>query len=155
MAVALVVFDARSETDPLAGVRHSERALRLAQQRQGTPGAPMKKFLVSARNDRGGVSIGEDRLQAILKEFGFDGYSKTSVKEGWEIKQLRAAIEQAIEWERAAGGFVVTTVRGHQVVPTGGKEYGAPPGAGWAASRRVHPSASRNGGQGGEPAGPV
>jgi len=27
----------------------------------------MKKFLVSARNDRGGVSIGEERLNAILK----------------------------------------------------------------------------------------
>jgi GTPase SAR1 family protein len=100
VAVALVVFDARSETDPLAGVRHWERALRLAQQRQGTSGVPMKKFLVSARNDRGGVSIGEDRLQAVLKEFGFDGYFKTSAKEGWEIKELRTAIEQAIEWDK-------------------------------------------------------
>ena len=99
VAVALVVFDARSETDPLAGVRHWERALRLAQQRQGTSGAPMKKFLVSARNDRGGVSIGEERLQAVLKEFGFDGYFKTSAKEGWQVKELRAAIEQAIAWE--------------------------------------------------------
>ena len=100
VAVALVVFDARSETDPLAGVRHWERALRLAQQRQGTSGVPMKKFLVSARNDRGGVSIGEERLLTILKEFGFDGYFKTSAKEGWEIKELRAAIEQAITWEK-------------------------------------------------------
>jgi WD40 repeat protein len=99
VAVALVVFDARSETDPLAGVRHWERALRLAQQRQGSSAVPMKKFLVSARNDRGGVSIGEERLQAVLKEFGFDGYFKTSAKEGWEIKELRAAIEQAIEWD--------------------------------------------------------
>ena len=49
VAVALVVFDARSETDPLAGVRHWERALRLAQQRQGSSCVPMKKFLVSAR----------------------------------------------------------------------------------------------------------
>ena len=99
VAVALVVFDARSETDPLAGVRHWERALRLAQQRQGTSGVPMRKFLVSARNDRGGVSVGEERLQAILNEFGFDGYFKTSAKEGWEVKELRAAIEQAIAWE--------------------------------------------------------
>ena len=99
VAVALVVFDARSETDPLAGVRHWERALRLAQQRQGNSGVPMKKFLVSARNDRGGVSIGEDRLQGILKDFSFDGYFKTSAKEGWEIDNLRAAIERAIAWE--------------------------------------------------------
>lgn len=99
VAVACVIFDGRSETDPLAGVRHWERALRLAQQRQGTSGVPMKKFLVSARNDRGGVSIGEDRVQAILKEFGFDGYFKTSAKEGWAITELRAAIEQAIPWD--------------------------------------------------------
>jgi WD40 repeat protein/class 3 adenylate cyclase/GTPase SAR1 family protein len=99
VAVALVVFDARSEIDPLAGVRHWERALRLAQQRQGTARVPMKKFLVSARNDRGGVSIGEERLQAILKEYGFNGYFKTSAKEGWEVKELRSSIEQAISWE--------------------------------------------------------
>jgi len=99
VAVALVVFDARSETDPLAGVRHWERALRLAQQRQGSSCVPMKKYMVSARNDRGGVSIGEDRLQTVLKDFGFDGYFKTSAKEGWEIKELREAIEQAILWE--------------------------------------------------------
>jgi class 3 adenylate cyclase/GTPase SAR1 family protein len=98
VAVALVVFDARSETDPLAGVRHWERALRLAHQRQRGAGVPMKKFLVSARNDRGGVAIGEERLQAVLKEFGFDGYFKTSAKEGWQIAELRAAIEQAIPW---------------------------------------------------------
>ena len=99
VAVALVVFDARSETDPLAGVRHWERALRLAQQRQGSSCVPMKKYLVSARNDRGGVSIGEERLKTVLKDFGFDGYFKTSAKEGWEIKELREAIEKAIPWE--------------------------------------------------------
>ena len=100
VAVALVVFDARSETDPLAGVRHWERALRLARQRQGGSAIPMKKVLVSARNDRGGISIGEDRLQAILQEFQFDRYFKPSAKEGWAIEELRAAIEQAIAWER-------------------------------------------------------
>lgn len=100
VAVALVVFDARSETDPLAGVRHWERALRLAQQRQGTAGVPMKKLLVSARNDRGGVSVSKERLQALISEFNFDGYFETSAKEGWQIQELRAAIEQAIAWEQ-------------------------------------------------------
>jgi GTPase SAR1 family protein len=35
VAVALVVFDARSETDPFSGVRHWDRALRAAQRVQG------------------------------------------------------------------------------------------------------------------------
>jgi class 3 adenylate cyclase/GTPase SAR1 family protein len=98
VAVALVVFDARSETDPLAGVRHWERALRLAQQRQGAATVPMKKFLVSARTDRGTVSVSKERLEALLKEFGFDGYLETSAKEGWKIEELRQAIEQSIPW---------------------------------------------------------
>ncbi|MBF0283959.1 MAG: hypothetical protein HQL51_05820 [Magnetococcales bacterium] len=99
VAVALVVFDGRSETDPLAGVRHWERALRLAGQRQGAAAPPLKKFLISARNDRGGVAIGEERLQGLLQEYGFDGYFKTSAKEGWAIPELREAIRQAIPWE--------------------------------------------------------
>ncbi len=99
VAVALVVFDACSEIDPLAGVRHWDNALRLAQQRKGISDIPMKKFLVSARNDRGGISIGEDRLQEILKEFGFVGYFETSAKEGWQIKELQEAIKKAIPWE--------------------------------------------------------
>jgi WD40 repeat protein/class 3 adenylate cyclase/GTPase SAR1 family protein len=99
VAVALVVFDARSETDPLAGVRHWERALRLAQQRQGASSVPMKKLLVSARADRGTVAVSKERLEALLKEFGFDGYFETSAKEGWQIKELRQGIEQAIPWD--------------------------------------------------------
>jgi len=100
VAVALVVFDARSETDPLAGVRHWERALRLAQQRLGSLSVPLRKLLVSARNDRGGVSVGDERLRAILEDFGFDGYFRTSAKEGWEIEELRAAIKEAIFWDK-------------------------------------------------------
>jgi WD40 repeat protein/class 3 adenylate cyclase/GTPase SAR1 family protein len=99
VAIAIVVFDARSEIDPLAGVRHWERALRLAQQRQGTSKLPMKKFLVSARTDRGTVSVSKERLQAFRSEFGFDGYFETSAKEGWQIKELQKAIKKSIPWE--------------------------------------------------------
>ncbi len=58
----------------------------------------MKKLLVSARNDRGTVSVSKERLDALLKEFEFDGYFETSAKEGWQIKELRQAIEQGIPW---------------------------------------------------------
>ncbi len=54
VAVALVLFDARSETDPFAGVYHWDRALRQAQRVQGNSALPLKKFLVAARIDRGG-----------------------------------------------------------------------------------------------------
>jgi len=99
VAVALVVFDARSETDPLAGVRHWERALRLARQRQGSAAVPMKTFLVSARTDRGGVSVSKARIEALLEEYGFDEYFETSAKEGWQVADLKEAIRRAVPWE--------------------------------------------------------
>jgi class 3 adenylate cyclase len=71
VAVALVVFDARSETDPLAGVVHWERALRTAHQRQGDEAVPLTKFLVSARADRGGVPVSKERLDEPIKEYSF------------------------------------------------------------------------------------
>ena len=99
IAVALIVFDSRSETDPLAGVRHWERALRVAHQRQGAQAIPIVKFLVSARADRGGVSVSKDRLEALVKEFGFAGYFESSAKEGWQIPELKTAVENAIAWD--------------------------------------------------------
>ncbi len=99
VAVALVVFDARSETDPLAGVVHWERALRAAHQRQGDEAVPLTKFLVSARADRGGVPVSKERLDGLVREFNFGGYYATSAKEGWQIGELRAAIERSIPWD--------------------------------------------------------
>src|ERR1700749_3032932 len=62
----------------------------------------MKKFLISARADRGTVSLSKEGLDALLEEFGFDGYFETSAKEGWKIKELKQAIKQAIAWEMLA-----------------------------------------------------
>jgi class 3 adenylate cyclase len=98
VAVALVVFDARSETDPLAGVRHWERALRLARQREAAQAVPMCRFLVVARADRGSVSVSRARIDGLMREFDFHGFFETSAKEGWQIPELRAAIEKAIPW---------------------------------------------------------
>jgi WD40 repeat protein len=97
VAVALVVFDARSETDPFAGVWHWDRALRQAQRVQGDS-APLKKFLVAARVDRGGPGVSKDRVDALVRELGFDAYFETSAKDGWQIPELSEAILKAVEW---------------------------------------------------------
>jgi GTPase SAR1 family protein/Tol biopolymer transport system component len=99
VAVALVVFDAHSETDPFAGVWHWDRALRLAQRVQGSSALPLKKFLVAARTDRGGIGVSPERIQAVVQELGFDGYFATSAKQGWKVGELRAATRQAIDWQ--------------------------------------------------------
>lgn len=98
VATALVVFDSRSQTDPLAGVRYWNRALRQAMQTQGGVTAPMKRFLVAARSDVGRVGLSADRVNRIVEEFGFDACFETSAKENWGIDELRSAIANSIDW---------------------------------------------------------
>jgi GTPase SAR1 family protein/Tol biopolymer transport system component/SAM-dependent methyltransferase len=100
VAVALVVFDSRSQTDPFAGVRHWDKALRQAQRVQGDSAQPMKKFLVAARADVGRVGISSARIESLKQELEIDEYFETSAKEGWNITNLAEAIRQAINWER-------------------------------------------------------
>ena len=99
VAVALVVFDAKSETDPFAGLRHWDRALRQAQ-RAASEGAPTtKKILVAARTDRGRVGVSRERINEQIRSLGFDAYLETSAKEGLRIDELKQAIRKAIDWD--------------------------------------------------------
>jgi len=99
IAIALVVFDSRNETDPFAGISHWDRALRLAQRVQGSAIPPMKKFLVAARTDRGGSGVSQLRVRTLMRELSFDGYFETSAKDGRNITELAEAIRDAIDWE--------------------------------------------------------
>jgi serine/threonine protein kinase/GTPase SAR1 family protein len=99
VAVALVVFDAYSETDPFAGIFHWVRALRTAQSVRGK-GSVMKMLLVLARIDRGGKRVSQGRIDELAQKLGFDGYFETSAKEGTNIAALAEAIEKAIDWDQ-------------------------------------------------------
>jgi GTPase SAR1 family protein len=99
VAVALVVLDARSETEPFSGVRHWNRALRQAQSLQTNTAVPLKKYLVAARADRGGIAVSRDRIEMTVRELGFDGFFETSAKEGWQIPELIKAIQEGITWD--------------------------------------------------------
>ena len=99
LAVALIVCDARSETDPFAGVYYWNRALLQAEKLQRNSGAKLKKFLVTTRADRGSVSVSKARIDEIVQKLGFDGYFETSAKEDWNIKELAQAIIFAVDWE--------------------------------------------------------
>src|SRR5262249_1893749 len=86
--------------DPFAGVQYWDRALRLAQRVGGSSALPLKKLLVAARTDRGGVGATAERIEAVVRELGCDGYFATSAKEGWQIDELREAICEAIDWQK-------------------------------------------------------
>jgi small GTP-binding protein len=99
VTVALVLFDAKSETDPFAGVHHWDRALRQAQRVQGASSPPLKKFLVAARMDRGGTGVSRRRIEALVDELGFEAYLETSAKTGAGVSELADAVKAAIDWE--------------------------------------------------------
>lgn len=99
VAVALVVFDARSEIDPFAGVRYWDRALLQAQNVPNSTAIPMKKFLVAARTDRGGIPVNRKQIDTLIRKLDFDGYFETSAKEGLGIQALTEAIRTAIDWQ--------------------------------------------------------
>ncbi len=98
IAVALLVFDSRSETDPFSGVKHWVRALAQARRLEETA-VPLRTYLVAARADRGGVAVSFERVQAMIGDLGLDGFFETSAKEGWQIAELTEAIKGAIDWD--------------------------------------------------------
>jgi hypothetical protein len=99
VAVALVVFDARDESDALSGVEHWSRALRQAVRNQDPASVRPTKFLVAARADRGGITISEERIKTLVREHDFEALFRTSAKEGWEIEALKAAVVSGIRWD--------------------------------------------------------
>jgi GTPase SAR1 family protein len=96
-ALALILFDAKSETAPLAGVQHWARAVHHAH--PATAGG-LTTFLVAARADRGGINVSDQRIQKLMADFALDDYFKTSAKEATSTDLLRARLLAAIDWAR-------------------------------------------------------
>jgi GTPase SAR1 family protein len=95
--LALILFDAKSETAPLAGVQHWARAVRHAH--PATAGG-LTTFLVAARADRGGINVSDQRIRKLMADFGLDDYFKTSALEGTNVGLLRSRLLAAINWTR-------------------------------------------------------
>jgi GTPase SAR1 family protein/nucleotide-binding universal stress UspA family protein len=96
-ALALILFDSRSETEPLAGVRHWARAVRHA---HPVASGGLTTFLVAARTDRGGITVSRERIQQLVTEFALDEYCETSAREGTGVDLLRSRMLAAIDWDR-------------------------------------------------------
>jgi GTPase SAR1 family protein len=96
-AAALILFDSKSETAPLAGVRHWARAVRHA---HPVASGGLTTFLIAARADRGGITVSDQRIKQVMEDFALDAYVQTSAKEGKATDQLRARLLAAIDWEK-------------------------------------------------------
>ncbi len=98
VTVALVLFDARNDVDPFAGVRYWDRALTQASRLRQGDGPALTKILVEARVDRGGASVSTDQVEALVRERGFHGFVATSAKAGVGIDELSELIRASIPW---------------------------------------------------------
>jgi GTPase SAR1 family protein len=98
VAVALIVFDSRSDTDPFSGVKYWARALAQARRLEGAAALPLKAYLVAGRADRFGVGVSAERVRAVVEDLGLDGFFETSAKEGWHVAELTEAIRDGIDW---------------------------------------------------------
>jgi WD40 repeat protein len=94
-ALACVLFDARSETNPFEGATYWSQVL---DQASTNTRKRLIKFLVASRSDMGGLPAGADRIDAFVRENGFAGFFKTSAKTGQGCDELLQAIRQAIPW---------------------------------------------------------
>ncbi len=99
VTLALVVFDAYSEISPFAGVNYWARVLKLAQHSEHNRFAVMKRFLVAARIDQRGRSIGHTGIEQLMHEMELDRYFETSARDGNGILELSETIKAAINWE--------------------------------------------------------
>jgi small GTP-binding protein len=95
--VALVLIDARSETDPLGPAEYWARAID-----QARAPVPITKFLVVARLDRGGLAVNSEQLRHFAKQYGFAGVFQTSAKTGEGVDALAQAIRKIIPWDKLA-----------------------------------------------------
>jgi GTPase SAR1 family protein len=96
-ALALILFDAKSETTPLAGVQHWARAVRHA---HPVESGGLTTFLVAARVDRGGINVSDARIKKLMADFAIDEFFTTSAKEGLNTDLLRSRLLAAIDWSR-------------------------------------------------------
>jgi GTPase SAR1 family protein len=96
-ALALILFDAKSEVAPLAGVLHWARAVRHAHPEAA---GGLTAFLVAARADRGGINVSNQRIHRLMADFALDEFFKTSAKEGTNVGLLRSRLLAAIDWPR-------------------------------------------------------
>jgi len=98
VAVALIVFDSRSDTDPFSGVKYWARALAQARRLEGSAAILLKAYLVAGRADRFGAGVSAERVRAVVKDLGLDGFFETSAKAGWHVAELTEAIRDGIDW---------------------------------------------------------
>jgi small GTP-binding protein len=91
-ALACVLFDSRSETNPFEGAAYWSQVLDQARTR-------VKKILVASRIDVGGLPASTERIEVFARENGFALFIPTSASTGEGCDKLLEAIRKEIPWD--------------------------------------------------------
>jgi small GTP-binding protein len=92
-ALACVLFDSRSETNPFEGAAYWSAVLD-----QARTNTKLKKILVASRIDVGGLPASRERIEAFARDNGFLMFIPTSANTGEGCEELRQAILKEIPW---------------------------------------------------------
>jgi small GTP-binding protein len=93
-ALACVLFDCRSETNPFEGAAYWSQVLD-----QARANSKIKKLLVASRTDVGGLPAGRQRIDRFAREHGFVQFIATSAFSGTGCEELLDAIRRGICWD--------------------------------------------------------
>ncbi|MFL6207732.1 MAG: TIR domain-containing protein [Pyrinomonadaceae bacterium] len=93
-ALACVLFDSRSETNPFEGAAYWSQVLD-----QARTNAKLKKLLVASRIDVGGLPASKERIETFARENNFAHFISTSASTGEGCDELLEAIRKGIPWE--------------------------------------------------------
>lgn len=108
--LALVLFDATRDDDPLHGVEFWLKQLRggLAPQdsQQACP-----KVLVAARADRGTARLTTEEIEAFCRQRGVSGYVRTSALSGDGVEELMRRTQALIPWDRKPATVTTETFK--------------------------------------------
>jgi small GTP-binding protein len=105
-ALACVLFDCRSETNPFEGAAYWSNVLD-----QPRTNMKVKKLLVAARIDVGGLPAGKERIETFVRDNNFAQFIPTSASTGEGCEELLEAIRQGIPWSEVPKVTTTTTLR--------------------------------------------
>jgi small GTP-binding protein len=103
--LACVLFDCRNETNPFEGAAYWSQVID-----QARTNRKLKKLLVAARIDVGGLPSGKERIEAFARENGFAQFIPTSAYTGEGCEELLEAIRQGIPWDEVPKVTTTTTL---------------------------------------------
>jgi small GTP-binding protein len=104
-ALACVLFDCRSETNPFEEATYWSQVLD-----QARTGTKIKKLLVASRIDVGGLPNGKERIETFVRDNNFAQFIPTSASTGEGCEELLEAIRQGIPWGEVPKVTTTTTL---------------------------------------------